>query len=93
MAASAERFDLSARCPRLAAAYRGRLVEIALEREARRRARDRHTRAERLVAHRELQLIRAGWTGDPRYIVRREAKLARAVIELAHAEQALASVA
>jgi hypothetical protein len=45
-------------------------------------------KAERLVAHRELQLACAYVTGDRRYIARREAKLYQARRELRRAEEA-----
>lgn len=44
-------------------------------------------RAQRNVAHRELQLIRAYATGRPRYILRREEKLAAARDELTEFER------
>ncbi len=73
--------------PRLAQA-RGLLVEILRrERDERFRQRARELKAERLVAHRELQLVRAQMTGDRRYIARREDKLKRALRERARIER------
>lgn len=50
----------------------------ALQRERdrlRRQAQDEELQLERLVAHRELQLVRAASTGRRRYIDKRQAKL------------------
>jgi hypothetical protein len=80
-------FDLAERCPGLAKAHRARRAELAAEREARFRARRMHQDALRILAHRELQLIRACATGDGRYIVRRQAKLAQAKRRLKLAER------
>lgn len=80
-------FDLAAQCPRLARAHRERRAELVAEREARFRARRMHQDALRILAHRELQLIRACATGDGRYIVRRQAKLAQAMSRLELAER------
>jgi hypothetical protein len=45
------------------------------------------------VAHRELQLIRASATRDPRYVARRQAKLKHAERDLERARGRLAKVA
>lgn len=47
---------------------------------------DRHE-LERLVAHRELQLERANWTGNGRYIRQRQRKLAQARAALERFDQ------
>lgn len=78
---------LAAIAPRLARAWADRLVELAEERDARYDARERLIRARWLVAHRDLQLARAGHTRDLRYIARRAGKLAAARLELADAER------
>jgi hypothetical protein len=86
-----DRFRLEWIAPRLALARDQRVAELIAEYEARHRARQDLQRAEWLVAHRELQLIRAGARNDRRYVARREAKLVRARQDLAriqaHAEQ------
>lgn len=69
-------------CPRLAVARDERIAELRQEREDRRAARRQLLAAERMVAHRELQLIRAEATGDRRYIKRRTDKLARGRAQL-----------
>lgn len=80
-------FDLATIAPRLALAYRQRRDELVAERIARHHARERLQRAEWLVAHRELQALRAGHTGSRRYIKRRTDKLERARRELAAAQR------
>lgn len=81
------RFDLGSVAPRLALAHRERRAELAAERAARRHARNAVLRWEWIVAHRELQLVRAGATGDGRYIDRRRHKLAVAEKRLRSARQ------
>lgn len=78
-------FDLATIAPRLALAHRQRADEIIAERVARHHAREQLESAERLVAHRELQLLRAGATGDRSYVRRRDNKLTRARAHLAAA--------
>jgi hypothetical protein len=71
--------------PRLAKAHAERLEELRLEAEER-RVKDAKTaheatlrlRADWLVAHRELQVIRALHTGSRRYMKHRQRKLAEA---------------
>lgn len=71
-------FQLASIAPRLALA-RDQHNRITAEHERKRAALVRKIhQTERLVAHRELQLIRAGHTGDPRYIGCRQRKLAAA---------------
>lgn len=82
-------FDLASRCPRLALAHAQRRAELEAGREARRRARRRHLDAEWAVAHRELQLVRAQFTGNSRYIREREILLAIARARLVRAERAM----
>jgi hypothetical protein len=72
--------------PRLERAHRERRIELVQERLARSRARVAELKAERLVAHRELQYVRAGAVGDRRYLRRRADKLACARMELAEAQ-------
>jgi hypothetical protein len=76
-------FDLASVCPRLALARRQRIVELVEERHARHLARWDLQHAEWLVAHRDLQLVRAGATGRRAYIEIRERKLAAAREQLA----------
>ena len=64
-------------------------ARIAAERKRREREGRRHKlrleqRAERNLAHRELQLVRAQATGDGRYIARRERLLDAAKQRLAY---------
>lgn len=73
--------ELRALAPRLCRAWeQQQVLGPALRR--------RKMKAERLVAHRELQLVRAYSSGDRRYIVRREAKPAQAQRELRRAKAA-----
>lgn len=62
-------------CPRLA---RARDEYVRIERRKLASLASARLRLERLVAHRELQLVRAQRTGDGRYIARRTGKLERA---------------
>jgi hypothetical protein len=68
--------------PRLARARDAYIVEQIRLRTARRRLRHDQLAAERLVAHRELQLVRAQATGRGPYIAQRQRKLAAAQREL-----------
>jgi len=68
--------------PRLARARDAHEAMCAAQRKGRIEKLHRVLAKERLVAHRELQLIRAMNTGDQRYIVRREWKLKQARREL-----------
>jgi hypothetical protein len=61
--------------PRLARARDQLVAERRLDGRRRLHVRRLLLDAERLVAHRELQLIRAGRTRDPGYIARRQRKL------------------
>lgn len=90
--ATTRTFDLATVAPRLAAAHRAerrRLGELAA---ARRRERELVLRLARLVAHRDLQLVRAGTTRDGRYIDRRAKKLEHARSALRAAERRLADL-
>lgn len=78
--------ELERVAPRLARAHRQRRAELHALAAERRRLRRRLLELERLVAHRELQELRAGATRDRRYIARRAAKLASARRELAEAQ-------
>jgi hypothetical protein len=69
--------------PRLAKAHRERQREIEVEARKERHRQTMLLKAERLEAHRDLQLIRAYATGDRRYIERRERKLDQARREVA----------
>lgn len=86
--------------PRLARAHRARRLELERERDARLRAAQRVLKAERLVAHRELQLARgelneyaaAGRSANQRrhrrnYTNHRAGKLEQARAELERARQ------
>ena len=80
---------LTENCPRLARAHAAQ--RQVLEARARREARkvEQVHELERVVAHRELQLLRAGSTGDGRYVKRRSDKLATARAALAHVRRDL----
>ena len=79
--------------PNLERAHRQRQVELAILSERRREARRRVLHKEQLVAHRELQLVRAGATRravrDPKYMRQRQQKLQQAIRERETAEEAL----
>jgi hypothetical protein len=78
-------FELRSIAPRLAQARDAFLAEqkaLANAAEAERRLERRRDRLERLVAHRELQLLRAAATGKPDYERLRARKLAAARREL-----------
>lgn len=79
-------------CPRLYwAATEQRQLLVGRERRARQKRRQLEN-LERLVAHRELQLLRAGTTRDRRYVDARAAKLAAADHALKHVRADLESV-
>lgn len=69
--------------PRLARAHAQRREELRRGAAAERHRVTMLDKAERLVIHRELQLIRAGRTGDARYIKRRQDKLDAARAQVA----------
>lgn len=73
----------------LARAWRQRREELRVARVERGAARDRVAKAEWLVAHRELQLIRAGAVGSAKYVGHRSRKLDSARKELAKAQRRL----
>jgi hypothetical protein len=78
-------FELCSVAPRLARARDAFLAEqkaLAEAAAAGRRLENRRDRLERLVAHRELQLLRAAVTGKPDYERARARKLAAARREL-----------
>lgn len=85
-------FDLATVAPRLAAAHRAERQRLEALARARRRERNLVLKLARLVAHRDLQLVRAGVTRDARYIERRTTKLQRARAALAAAEKRLAEL-
>lgn len=68
--------------PRLAKAQRERRLEIEAAAAQERHRCTKLLQAQRLLAHRELQLIRAEATRDPRYIARRQDKLSQARAEV-----------
>lgn len=74
--------------PTLAAAHARALRLADAERRRQRWLRNRKHELDRLVAHRELQLVRAYNTGDGRYIDRRRRKLDRAKAARARLEAA-----
>lgn len=76
------RTTLSTIAPRLARARDQRVVELIGERRERLYVLRLLQHTEWRVAHRELQLARAGSTGNARYIGERSRKLARAQREL-----------
>jgi hypothetical protein len=69
---------LADNCPRLSRAHRAAVEEALAESRRRRRLRAQVHRAEALVAHRELQLVRAWRTGSGGYIDVRQRKLTQA---------------
>jgi hypothetical protein len=71
-------FRLASVAPRLAKARDERVLELRAEAWARRRRMRQELALDRLIAHRELQLVRAYGTGNARYIRARERKLAEA---------------
>ncbi len=73
------------RTSRLERAHRERLAELEQERAARLRAAQAVLKARRLIAHRELQQIRAGALGRRKYIARRTVKVDESYAELAAA--------
>lgn len=79
--------SLSEIAPRLARARDQRVARLRYEAAERARYRRLSLKAERLIAHRELQLVRAYATGDGRYIAARQRKLAAARRELAAVEE------
>jgi hypothetical protein len=68
-------FSLAARCPRLAKARDDHERQVRDRRQAARQRSDALLSAERNLAHRELQLVRAFHTGKGRYIAERQRKL------------------
>jgi hypothetical protein len=74
-------------CPRLALARDQRVAEIARETVAQRRWRRERQEALKVEAHRDLQLVRAWATGNPKYIRHRERKLAAIRATLRRLEQ------
>lgn len=79
-------FQLADRCPRLALARDQRLQQLRDESHMRLVRLQQRYRLERLVAHRELQLIRAEAKGAGKYIAVRQRKLVEARAELADFE-------
>jgi hypothetical protein len=71
-------FRLADVAPRLARARDARATELIKEARERRRHTTRLMELERLVAHRELQFLRAGATGSRKYVAGRARKLAAA---------------
>lgn len=69
--------------PRLALAMDQRRAELAAARSELKVARYRREQLDRLIIHRELQLLRAGSTGDRRDIKRRADKLQKAKLDQA----------
>ncbi len=61
--------------PRLALAHKQRKEEIRLADRARYKSESRRVELERLVAHRELQLVRAYSRNSARYVNERQRKL------------------
>jgi hypothetical protein len=78
--------SLAVMCPRLALARDQRLEELYEERAERMRCLKRLAHLEYVVAHRELQVIRAYATGKPKYIAARVRKLEEIKDELAGAK-------
>lgn len=80
-------FDLYTIAPRLAKARDQFLALQRQENEHRIWLINERHRLQKLIAHRELQVLRAGATGDRRYIKRRQDKLDHARAELQRLEQ------
>lgn len=80
---------LASIAPRLARARDQRVSELRAIERRRRIAQGQLLGVERLVAHRELQLVRAQATGNGRYIAARHRKLAAAERALARLRVAL----
>lgn len=74
--------------PRLAKARDQLLEDRRRERAERRRLAQLTLSAERNLAHRELQLVRAFHTGKPKYIAERQRKLDAAKREVARYREA-----
>jgi hypothetical protein len=77
-------FALDSRCPRIALAHRQRRRELAMECAERAHVRRLLQSYERLVAHRELQLVRAQASSSQAYMRARERKLKFARARLKH---------
>lgn len=75
---------LAEMCPRLSRAHRDERDRRRVGFAHRRFLRERVSRAERLVAHRDLQLVRASATRSGAYIAERERKLNAAHNQLAY---------
>lgn len=69
--------------PRLALALEDYKAEAAWDKAQRMRFSDRKLHYEALIAHRELQLIRAQYKGNRKYIAKRQRKLVEAHEEMA----------
>lgn len=76
--------ELRAVAPRLCRAYDGLVVARHGAARGRRHALGKVLECERLVAHRELQVVRAATTKSPRYIRVRQTKLNQAKAKLGH---------
>jgi hypothetical protein len=83
---------LAERCPRLARAHRNQRILLAARASRAAAKRGQILRLEQLVAHRELQLIRAGSTGSARYLQKRAAKLQSSTTALEHVRADLRAV-
>ncbi len=81
-------FSLYQVAPRLAKARDERREELRVAAVRRRRVADLILKAERLVAHRDLQLVRAYDTRSSRYIAERQRKLKAAQSQLEHLRHA-----
>jgi hypothetical protein len=75
--------------PRLARARDQHVAEVRERAQRRAEAETLRVNLDRLVAHRELQLLRAGATNDREYVARRSRKLAAAQRARARLEDAL----
>lgn len=84
-------FKLHEIAPRLARARDSLVLQRREERKERTMARDALYAAERTLAHRELQLVRAQNSGRRRYIIERERKLKDIRLELDRAVTRLAA--
>lgn len=67
--------ELRSLAPRLCAAYDGLVGEFKIASHQNRVARDELLSADRCLAHRELQLVRAGRSGSGTYALERHRKL------------------
>ena len=84
---------LAERCPRLHRAAQAERVLLAARARREIEKRKQLARLEWLVEHREMQLLRAGATGNPKYFAYRARKLDTARAALEHVQGDLRDLA